>query len=202
MKREATSGAQEWGGFEIKYLPIEKLNPAPYNPRRMPPEEMEALMGSIRRFGCVEPLIVQLKGLVVIGGHQRLEAARQLGFSTAPVVLLDVTEVEAKTLNLALNKIQGKWVFSQLATLLAEIRIEAPDDLEVTGFFKDEANSIIRILGWNRYPNPDDLGQLPEEPTSKPGTSGSSEATWFSAETRAIPSRRSGSSRLSQSTCA
>jgi len=76
MKTGATRDAPKPATLEIVHVPIESLNPAPYNPRQMPPEEKEKLKRSIQRFGFVEPLVVQLKGRVVIGGHQRLEAAR------------------------------------------------------------------------------------------------------------------------------
>jgi ParB-like chromosome segregation protein Spo0J len=46
---------------------------------------------------------------MVIGGHQRLEAAKALGLSKVPVVFVDIDEHQAKVLNIALNKIHGDW---------------------------------------------------------------------------------------------
>lgn len=45
----------------------------------------------------------------IVGGHQRLLAARRLGYKTVPVVFLDLTLEQARLLNLSLNKISGKW---------------------------------------------------------------------------------------------
>jgi DNA modification methylase len=169
MKTEATREAPKPGTLEIVHVPIESVNPAPYNPRQMPPEELEKLKRSIQRFGFVEPLVVQLKGRVVIGGHQRLEAARQLGFTTVPVVLVDVSDEEAKILNLALNKIQGKWDTMRLASLFSELRILPTPELELSGFLRSETTAIIRALDWGRRPSPDDVPEAPESPSAKPG---------------------------------
>ncbi len=63
--------------LEITQLPIENLKPDPANPRRISDEELEALTRSIREFGMVQPVIVRRDDNVVIGGHQRLLAARR-----------------------------------------------------------------------------------------------------------------------------
>ena len=58
----------------------------------MPDDEMAALVESIRSFGLVDPILVRRDDLLVIGGHQRLEAARRLGIREVPIVELDLTE--------------------------------------------------------------------------------------------------------------
>ncbi len=45
----------------------------------------------------------------MVGGHQRLLAARKLGLATVPVVYVDLSPEQARLLNLALNKISGSW---------------------------------------------------------------------------------------------
>jgi ParB-like chromosome segregation protein Spo0J len=76
--------------------------------------EMAKLMRSIQQFGMVEPLVVRRSDRLVVGGNQRLEAARALGLEQAPVVLVELSDAEAKALNLALNKIQGTWDLPRL----------------------------------------------------------------------------------------
>ena len=46
---------------------------------------------------------------IVIGGHQRLVAARRLGLKTVPVIYVDLSPEQSHLLNLALNKISGEW---------------------------------------------------------------------------------------------
>ena len=73
---------------EIIHLTIGDLRPDPANPRRISDEELESLTRSIREFGLIDPIIARREDKVVIGGHQRLLAARKLGMKHVPVVLV------------------------------------------------------------------------------------------------------------------
>ena len=75
--------------LEITHLPIGELRPDPANPRRINDDELEALTRSISEFGLIDPIITRREDKVVIGGHQRLLAARKLGMTQVPVVLVD-----------------------------------------------------------------------------------------------------------------
>ena len=77
--------------LEITNLPIRDLRPDPANPRRISDEELESLTRSIREFGLIDPIIARREDKVVIGGHQRLIAARKLGLKQVPVVLVDLS---------------------------------------------------------------------------------------------------------------
>jgi ParB family chromosome partitioning protein len=68
-------------------FPIDRVNPAPYNPRRISPEAQARLDASLRRWGAVKPVIVNGNG-TIIAGHQRTSAARALGFVTLPAVVM------------------------------------------------------------------------------------------------------------------
>ena len=93
--------------IDITHIPIKDLRPDPANPRRISDEELESLTRSIREFGLIDPIIARREDKVVIGGHQRLLAARKLGLKKVPVVLVDLSEEQAHLLNLALNRISG-----------------------------------------------------------------------------------------------
>ena len=95
--------------LEITQIPIGNLKPDPANPRRISDEELESLTRSIREFGLIDPIIARREDKVVIGGHQRLLAARKLGLKQVPVVLVDLSADQARLLNLALNRISGSW---------------------------------------------------------------------------------------------
>jgi DNA modification methylase len=140
-----TDQKQESGPMVVS-VPINKLKPAAYNPRLMPPEEMAKLRRSIQTYGLVEPLVVRKADDTIIGGHQRWEAARSLGLKQVPVVYLELSEPEAKALNLALNKIQGEWDLPKLGELLAELR-ELPDlDETLSGFDPPEMDQLLGEL--------------------------------------------------------
>ncbi|MFH1485104.1 MAG: ParB N-terminal domain-containing protein, partial [Chloroflexota bacterium] len=91
----------------IEWVPIDQLRPDPANPRRISDAELETLTRSIQQFGFVDPVIARKEDCVVIGGHQRLLAARRLGLETVPVVFVNLSIEQARLLNIALNKISG-----------------------------------------------------------------------------------------------
>ena len=132
--------------LEITHLPIGDLRPDPANPRRISDEELESLTRSIREFGLIDPIIARREDKVVIGGHQRLIAARKLGLKQVPVVLVDISEEQAHVLNLALNRISGTWDQELLARLLAELKEVLDIDITLTGFSEDELQKHLKSL--------------------------------------------------------
>ena len=132
--------------IDITHLPIGDLRPDPANPRRISDEELESLTRAIREFGFVDPVIARRENKMVIGGHQRLLAARKLGLKKVPVVLVDLTEDQAHLLNLALNRISGTWDQELLAHLLADLDAVPDVDLSLTGFSDDELQKHLKSL--------------------------------------------------------
>ena len=66
--------------IQIQQVPIDELRPDPANPRRIGDQELETLTRSIHEFGLIDPIIARREDKTVIGGHQRLLAARRLGY--------------------------------------------------------------------------------------------------------------------------
>jgi len=64
-------------------------------------EDLEKLKKSIKKFGFIEPMIVN-KDYTLIGGHQRLKALKELGYEEVEVVKLDLNKQDEKKLNLRL----------------------------------------------------------------------------------------------------
>src|SRR5262245_19185772 len=67
--------------FEVRLLPIERLVPAPYNPRRVLKPTDKAyrkLAASLREFGLVEPLVWNEPTGHVVGGHARLAILKEM----------------------------------------------------------------------------------------------------------------------------
>src|SRR6266540_3140298 len=95
--------------LQIVQAPIDDLHPDPANPRKISDAELDCLTRSMREFGFVLPVLARHDDKIVIGGHQRLVAARRLGMKTVPTIFLDISLEQAHLLNLALNKISGEW---------------------------------------------------------------------------------------------
>lgn len=95
---------------------IGDIKPYDNNPWEHPPEQVKLIGRSITKHGFVAPILVN-KDMVVIAGHGRLLAARELGMSHVPVIILPhLTEVEERSLRIADNKIshQGRWSVENL----------------------------------------------------------------------------------------
>ncbi len=144
MKAEtAVAGQTE---IAVEQVPIDDLRPDPSNPRQISQAELEALTRSIQEFGLVDPIIARHDDRIVIGGHQRLLAARKLGLKTVPVIFVDLSPERAHLLNLALNKISGSWDQELLARLLADLQPSEDLDLTLTGFTEEELAKLLRSL--------------------------------------------------------
>lgn len=126
----------------VQNIKIKELNPAPYNPRRWDQPAIEQLAESIKRFGLVDPLIVNSapeRLNVVIGGHFRLKVAKDLGFNEVPVVYVDIPEIEReKELNIRLNKNLGDWDLDLLAEFDESLLADA-------GFTSEELDDIFDL---------------------------------------------------------
>lgn len=129
---------------ELKVLPVSELKPAAYNPRKkLKPgdKEYEKIKASIQEFGFADPLVVN-SDMTIVGGHQRLTVAVELGYTEVPCAIVDVDKVREKALNIALNKITGAWDEDMLADLLKDL--EASEfDLGLTGFEIPEIESLF-----------------------------------------------------------
>ena len=132
--------------IEIEQVAIDELRPDAANPRRISDAELEALTRSLRQYGFLQPVIARREGHVVIGGHQRLVAARRLGLKTVPVIFVDLTVEQARVLNLALNKISGSWDDELLARMLADLRPVEDLDLTLSGFTEEELGKLLKSL--------------------------------------------------------
>ena len=129
---------------ELKVLPVSVLKPAEYNPRKkLKPgdKEYEKIKNSITEFGFADPLVVNAD-MTIIGGHQRLTVAMELGYTEVPCAVVDIDKVREKALNIALNKITGAWDDTLLAQLLEEIK-EADFNVDLTGFEPPEMDQLM-----------------------------------------------------------
>ncbi len=126
--------------MEIKKIKISELKEAEYNPRvKMEGEEFENLKNSIKEFDMVEPIVVN-QDMTIIGGHQRVNAARSLLWEEVPCIVLNLDKKKEKLLNIALNRIVGRWDESKLAKLIKEI--ENFPDIKLAGL----SDSEIKML--------------------------------------------------------
>lgn len=129
---------------ELKMLPVSVLKPADYNPRKkLKPgdKEYKKIKDSIEEFGFVDPMVVN-SDMTVIGGHQRLNVAIELGYTELPCAVVDVDKTREQAMNIALNKITGQWDEEALLSLLEAIQNSGEIDVGVTGFEPPEIGQL------------------------------------------------------------
>ena len=104
--------------MKITLVNINSLNPAEYNPRQISNKQYEDLKASMEKFGCVDPIIININPErlnVVVGGHQRLRILRELGAEKVPTVSVNLSQEDERELNVRLNKSGGEWDMDILA---------------------------------------------------------------------------------------
>jgi len=132
----------------IKQIKIEELKDSEYNPRQITKDELKKLKNSIEKFGLVQPIVVNInpeRMNIVISGHQRLRAAKSLGIKEVSCMLVDLSPTKEKALNLAMNKIGGRFEEDKLIDVLSLIEQENEDILSLTGFDNAEVNYLLGL---------------------------------------------------------
>ncbi len=126
--------------LQIQNININKLKASEYNPRKWDDNAIEKLTESIKRFGLVDPILVNSatkRKNIVIGGHFRLKVAKDLGFKQVPVVYLNIPEeTKERELNLRLNHNLGDWDYELLTEFDQTL-------LEDVGFSSEELDDIF-----------------------------------------------------------
>ena len=135
--------------MEIRRVPVSKLNPAAYNPRKdLQPgdDEYQKLARSLDKFGCVEPVVWNERTGNVVGGHQRLKILLAAGETELDVSVVNLSDADEKALNIALNKIAGEWDTAALTELLQELSADSGIDETLTGFDRGELDNLLADL--------------------------------------------------------
>ncbi len=130
----------------IRRARVASLHVDPANARSHSERNLDAIKGSLARFGQAEPLVVHRPSGRVIGGNGRLAAMKELGWSECDVVELDLSDIEATALAIALNRTAelAEWNEPALAELLGTLRAEGA--LEGIGFSAEEVLDLIGSL--------------------------------------------------------
>ena len=164
-------------GLAVISLPIVSLVPYAENARTHSPTQVAQIAASIAEFGFVNPVLVDAEG-VLIAGHGRVIAAKQLGLASVPVLRLGhLSPAQARALRLADNQIalNSGWDEALLADEIARIRDEAVVDLDVLGFSGMELDRLLAAIeaettGALPPGDPDaPAPEPPENPVSRPG---------------------------------
>ena len=114
--------------MEIIQIDPAALVPYENNTKTHPPEQVDRIAESIKRFGWWQPIVIDRDNVVIVG-HGRLAAAKQLMLDKVPVVYADTLTPEmVQAYRLADNKTnESPWDFAKLEEELAALAIEGVD---------------------------------------------------------------------------
>ena len=93
----------ETTSLTVRRVALDSRHLDPANSREHGPENLEALVSRLKRFGRAEPILVQRSTGRVIGGNGRLVEMRNLGWTACDVVQLDVDDLTATGLGIAVK---------------------------------------------------------------------------------------------------
>jgi DNA modification methylase len=150
---------------------IDKLIPYAKNPRTHSDAQAAQIAASISEFGFNNPILVDTKA-GIIAGHGRLLAARKLGLTEVPVIVLDhLTEAQKRAYIIADNQLalNAGWDDDLLRSELAALQEES-FDLGLIGFEDQELARLLAAQDAREgLTDEDAVPALPEEPVSRLG---------------------------------
>ncbi len=127
--------------LNIVEVDITSLKTCEYNPRYITPIAFEQLKESITKFDIVQPLLVNSNTdrlNIIIGGNQRFEALKELGYKKIPVIFLNLNLEKEKELNLRLNINNGDWDFNLLKDYDSDLLLNIGfSDTDLSSVFDD-----------------------------------------------------------------
>lgn len=158
-KMEAVSAPRP---LAAELVPVARLRSHPENARRHPPENIEAIRGSLARFGQQKTIVVDADG-VIIAGNGTFAAAVELGWDRVAAVYSDLRGDEATAYGLADNRTNDLSDFDPeaLARQLGDLA-EHGVDLDALGF------SGIEAVAGEDGPDADGLATLKGHATPAP----------------------------------
>ena len=154
----------------MRVMRLSDLKPASYNPRKITPDASLGLSASLKRFGLVQPIVVNKRTAnTIVGGHQRYDVLRAQGHEEAAVIVVDLDETQERALNITLNNPHVEGVFTDsLQALLEQLRNEDPLMLSELHLGK-LLDSLYDVGAKEGHTDPDSVPETPEKPVTKPG---------------------------------
>lgn len=155
--------------MQIELRAIDAVRPYDKNPRKND-GAVEAVVRSIREFGFRQPIVVDREGVIVVG-HTRWKAAKQLGLAQVPVhVANELSAEQAKAYRIADNQVASiaEWDMELLPLELGELK-DLNFDLSLLGFEDDDLKAFMAPPANEGLVDPDDVPLPPDAAITQPG---------------------------------
>ena len=131
--------------MKTEKVQISSLILDPANVRTHDQRNLDAIKGSLQRFGQQKPIVVDGKG-VVVAGNGTLAAAKALGWTEIAIVRTTLVGTEAVAFAIADNRTAelASWDDDALAKTLEALQIEDAELAALTGFTDKEIGDLIK----------------------------------------------------------
>lgn len=116
--------------LRIEYLPVDCLTPYEGNTRKHAPEDIDQIKASIIADGFNDPIGIWGEKNIIVEGHGRLIAAKELGMESVPCIRLDhLTDTQRRDYAIRHNRTAelSEWDFGKLEEEIARLEIEGVD---------------------------------------------------------------------------
>jgi DNA modification methylase len=156
-------------GPVVQGFRLSELRLSGWNPRVMTDDARAALEKSMLKFGCVEPIIVNMPDKVVIAGEQRYRILRKENSSSYNIqcVVVELSVADAKLLNLSLHNpaLHGRWI-DDLDGYIDQLKSELVD---LDDYYALEIDKLRTQISAAASEDADDAPPLPDKPMTKQG---------------------------------
>lgn len=141
---------------ELKTLPIDRVQPGRYQPRRRMTEEgLEELADSIRSQGIIQPIVVRPheNHYEIIAGERRWRAAQLAGLVDVPVIIRNIPDEAAIAMalieNIQRQDLNAMEEAIALQRLIDEFHMTHEEVAEAVGKSRSSVTNILRLLKLN-----------------------------------------------------
>lgn len=171
--------------IRVLYMSTDELKPASRNPKEHATEEIEA---SVKRFGFIDPLVLNEATGQLVAGHGRLEVLERMrNDGDAPPLRVKVkgakwlvpvvrgvefaNEHEAEAYLLASNQLttKGGWNDDTLRQVLESVKAHTEQALEGVGFNDKDLRRLVQMAGVATAGEHGHETPLPDSPVTKAG---------------------------------
>lgn len=117
-------------GLQIVYLSPDELTPYENNTRKHNPDDIDQIKASIEADGFNDPIGIWGEKNIIVEGHGRQIAAKELGLDRVPCIRLDhLTETQRRDYAIRHNRTAelSAWDFGKLEEEIARLEIEGVD---------------------------------------------------------------------------
>lgn len=156
--------------MQVVYKSVTTLNPYGNNSRTHSDDQIKQIVASIKEFGFTNPILID-ENDVIIAGHGRLLAAKNLSMEEVPTITLTgLTDEQKIAYVIADNKLalNAGWDNEKLVSELKNL-MDLDYDLGLTGFDPEEIEDLMPVEVNPGLTDEDEVPEIPDEPKTKLG---------------------------------